>query len=124
MFFVVDAEDAFFGEPSLALCGHEISNSFFSNKFQVFDLAHAVFCAVAFIHDREPVAREFRALATEIAGAFCAGAHFAVCAGHGHVLFSVLAAVTGVLFAQEGHADAAIHSARGDKVLSNFIFHF
>jgi hypothetical protein len=124
MFLVVDAEDAFFGYPSLALCGHEFSYSFFLNKFQVLDLAHAVFCAVAFIHDPEPVAREFRALATEIAGAFYAGAHLAVGAGHGHVLFSVLAALAGILFAQEGPADAAVHSARGDKVLGNFIFHF
>jgi hypothetical protein len=71
---VVDAEDAFFGYPSFALSSDKFSYSVLSYKFQIFDLAHAIFRAVASIEILEPFAREFGTVAAELAGAFGADA--------------------------------------------------
>jgi hypothetical protein len=113
MLFVVDAENAFIRNPSLALRSNEFSYPILLDKFEVFNFTHAIFCTIAFIQSLESVTWEFLAVA-EIAGSFCACAHFAAYAGFGHVLFNVFAPVTGILIPQVGAADAAIHPARCD----------
>ena len=71
----------------------------------------------------EPVARVFRTVAAKTALAFCAGAHLAVDACFGHILFGVFAAVAGIFFTQEGPADAAIHPTWSDQILGDLGFH-
>ena len=112
IFPVVDAEDAFFADPPLALRGNEFADSVLSDKFQIFDLAHAVFCPVTFIEMLEPLAGEFRAVAAEAALALSADAQAAMLSGL--VLLEVNAAEARVFRPQIGFADAAIHSAWGD----------
>lgn len=46
---IVGAEQAFGGLPFLALAFYEFVNAFVADEFQVFDLAHAIFCLVSFI---------------------------------------------------------------------------
>lgn len=123
IFPVVDTEDAFHGNPSFALRGHKSSNSVFLYKFQVFDFAHTVFGPVAFIEMPEPIAGKFRAVAAEFAVAFGAGAHVAIHAGFRHILLGIIAAVTGIVIAQEGSADAAVHPAGSDQSSSDGIWH-
>jgi hypothetical protein len=69
------------------------------DKFQVFDLAHAIFCAVAFVQVPKPVAWEFRATKAVLAGALGADAHLAL---HDCLWFDLLrvpASVAGIIFA-------------------------
>lgn len=95
----MDAEDAFLGYPSFSLFGDKSSYSFFSDKFQVFDLAHPVCCPVAFVQMPETVAGEFRAVAVKLTGAFCADAQAAFHAGFWFALLNVFTAWTEILFA-------------------------
>ena len=120
---VMDAEDASFRHPLLALGCDELPDSVLADELQVLDLAHAVFREVALVEVAQPAAWEFRAMTTELAGAFLADAQLAVHSGLGLVLFSVPTAVAGVMLAQEGLADAAIHAAGSDHVLGDWVFH-
>ena len=79
----MDAEDAFVRYPSFALFGDEFSYSVFSDKSQVSDFAHAVFCPIAFVDVLEAVAGEFPATAAVSALSFGAGAQLAVGPGSG-----------------------------------------
>ncbi len=62
-------------------------------------------------------------MATEAALAFGADAERAVGAGLGFVLLGVPATVAGVMVAQVGFADAAVHAAWGDEGLGDGVFH-
>ncbi len=116
---VVDAENALFADPPVALRGNEFPDSVLSDVFQIFDLAHAVSGAVTLVEVAEPVAGEFGAMATESARSFITDAEAAVDTGFGLVLLGVVAPFAGILFPQVGLADAAIHPARGNEALSN-----
>ena len=124
IFFVVDAEGAFVGDPALALGGDKFSDAVLFDKFQVFDLAHAVFCSVAFVELPEAGAWELRAIAAEFSGAFGADSKSAFYAGDRLGLLDVFASRAGIFFAQVSLADAAIHAAWGDQVLGDWAFHF
>src|SRR5512143_2498120 len=84
---IVDAEDALVTNPSLALRLQELPDSLFPDALQVFNLAHAVFRAVAMVEVPEAVAGELQAMATELAASFVANAQAAVDAGFGLVQF-------------------------------------
>jgi hypothetical protein len=68
------AKDAPFGEPPLAFLLDESLNPVGSDELQVFDLAHAIFQAIALIEMPQVVAREFRACAAKSAGALATNA--------------------------------------------------
>lgn len=112
IFLVMDAEDAFGGDPLFALRDHEFPYPFVPDEFEVFDFTHAVFRAVAVIQVPEPLAGKLRAIAAEFSGAFPAEAQAAVRTGP--VLFEISAAAAGVLLPQVRLADAAVHPTRGD----------
>lgn len=120
---IVDAEDALVTNPSLALRLQELPDSLFPDALQVFNLAHAVFRAVAMVEVPEAVAGELQAMATERAASFVANAQAAVDAGFGLVQFGIIAAVARIVFAQERSANPAIHPARGDKIPGDPVWH-
>jgi hypothetical protein len=62
-------------------------------------------------------------MAAEFAGPFVADAQSALDTGFGLVPFGVVAAVAGVLLPQVRFADAAVHPARGDEILSDPVWH-
>ena len=93
----MNAEDAFLGYPSFALGGDEFSDAVLFDKFQVFNLAHDVFCPIAFVDVLEAVAGEFRTTAAVSSLTLGAGVKRAVYTSFRHVLFGVVAAVTGIL---------------------------
>jgi len=119
----VDAEDALFRHPSLALGGDEFPDSVLSDKLQVFDLAHAISRAVTLVEVPQPVAGKLRAMAAEFAGAFSADAEAAVNPRFGLVLLGFVAAVARVILTQVRFTDAAVHPARGDEILDYFPLH-
>jgi hypothetical protein len=119
----VDAEDAFFRHPPLALIHQEFPYSLVPYACQVFDLAHAVPRPVSVIEVPQSVTGELRAIATELADAFVANAQSAVHSGFGLVLFGVVAAVARVVLPQERFADAAVHPARGDQIFGEPVWH-
>ena len=95
----MDAEDALIGYPFFALGDDEFSYSVVSDKLQVFDLAHPVFCPVAFVEMPEPGAWKFRAIKAETTLAFGANSEAAFYAGHWFVLLNVFTTRAGILFA-------------------------
>ena len=123
VFLIVDAEDALVTNPFLALRLQEFPDSLVPDALQVFNLAHAVFRAIAVVEVPEAVAGELRAMATEFAASFVANAQAAVDAGFGLVLLGLVAAVARIVFAQERSANPAIHPARGDKIPGDPVWH-
>ena len=71
---IVGAEGALVTNPSLALRLQEFPDSLVPDALQVFNLAYAVFRAVAMVEVPEAVAGELRAMATELAATFVASA--------------------------------------------------
>ena len=120
---VVDAEDAFRGDPLFALGGDKFSYSVPSDKFEVFDFAHAVFCPVTFIQALEPFAGKLRTMAAVLPGALGADAQAAMRAGFWPFFFKVSAAVAGIPWSQVRSTDAAVHPAWCDQVLGDGFTH-
>ncbi len=124
VFLVVDAEDASFGNPPFALCGHEFLYPLAPDKLEVVNLAHAIPRPVPVIQVPQSLAGKLEAVAAELAGAFVANAQPAVDAGLGLVLLGIVAAAARIVLAQVRFADSAIHPARRNQVLGNPVRHF
>jgi hypothetical protein len=95
-----------------------------SDKFNIFDPAHAVPRPVPEIQAPQPVRGKLRAITAEPSVAFVANPQPAVHAGLGPVLPGVVAAMAGVVLVQKGFANHAVHPARGNQILFDPARHF
>ena len=120
---VMNAEDSFFGYPSLPLPLNELPYSLVLYELEVFDLTHAISRPVPVIEVPQSIAGKFPAIATEPAGAFAANTQRALHAGLGLVLLGVVASVAGMVLPQERSADSTIHPARGYEVFGDPVSH-
>jgi hypothetical protein len=77
----VDAEYAFFANPSFAFIGYEFSYPVFFDIFEIFNLAHTIFLPVAGIKMLQALAWKVFAFEAKIAGTFLANTHLAMKTG-------------------------------------------
>jgi hypothetical protein len=94
----------------------EFADAFVFNFREVFEHAHAVFEAVAFVEGAEAFAGELFALgAAKFTAGFGAVPDAAACNGNASDAIGAAASAASVFIALEGVAEGAVHSAGGNE---------
>jgi hypothetical protein len=104
--------------PSFFFVGDELPDSMLLDVSEVLDHAHPVFRPVSFIQRLHSGAGVFFTLVAEfpvVFAQFVAVLDYTFYATRGFVFVAFPAAGAFVLFPQIGHADSAVHPARGDQ---------
>jgi hypothetical protein len=108
------AEESFRGLPSFSLAFYKVVDAFATDKFQVFNLTHAIFCPVSFIQSFQPITWKLDAIEAIPAFTLLTNSNSAENAGFQLMFFSFSASMASVFLPQMPYANSAVHSTRSD----------